>query len=166
MNTKLKEFTLIEIVDRISSSLTNLPLGIRGEVGIVYTGCDVPYVYAMIDGWEEADREANANTDCIDETFWERSWSITSEMDFGVVTEYLEEIDATTVAYFDYFQKKMDEVGSLYEEKYGECAEWVALDKAKMQIIAMRKDYYNNFREEFCKDENIVILRTPSDIPF
>ena len=166
MNTKLKEFTLIEIVDRISSSLSNLPMGIRAEVGINYTGCDAPYVFAMIDGWDEADQEANANTDRIVDTFWKRSWSISSEMDFGVVTEILEEIDTKTVAYYDYFHKKMEEVESLYEEEYGECAEWVALDKVKMQIIAMRKDFYNNFRDEFCKDENVVILRTPNDIPF
>ena len=166
MNFKLKEFTLIEIVDRISSSLTNLPMGIGAEVGINYTGCDAPYVYAKIDGWEEAAQEANADTDSIDGTFWGESWSITSELDFGVVTEILEEIDTKTLAYFNYFQKKMEEVERLYEEEYGECAEWAALDKSKMQIIAIRKDYYNNFRDEFCKDDNIVILRTPNDIPF
>ena len=166
MNTLLKNFTQIEIVDRISSSLSNLPIGIRSEVGIVYNGCQPPYVYAEVEEWDEANQEANANKDYIDNTFWQRSWHIDYDMSYDRVAEILEDIDTKVGAYHAYFQQKIDEVSELYEEQYGELAEWVAFDRTKLQIIATRKDYYNNFRDEFCKDENIVILRIPDDIPF
>ena len=162
----INTFTDIEIVQRIAASLANLPMGIRGDVAIVFPGDAPSYIHVNIEAWEQADKEANSQSDTIDQTFWADSWSIDDTMSRSNIDDILEDIGEKVLAYHNYHQKILDSTHEWYEKKYGECAEWVALDKSKMQIIAMRKDYYNNFRDEFCKDENIVILRTPSDIPF
>ena len=162
----INKLTDIEIAQRIAASLANLPMGIRGEVSIVFPGDAPSYVHVDIEAWEQADAEANANTDGIDQTFWADSWSIEESMNADTVVDMLEDIDAKVLAYRNYHQHVMELVHKQYEQKYGEYAEWIVLDKSKMQIVAQRRDFYDYLREEFCEDENIVILRTPDDTPF
>lgn len=163
---QIGKLSQIEIVDRIAASLANLPMGIGGDVAIVFPGDAPSYIHVNIEAWEQADKEANFQTDIIDQTFWADSWSINDTMSRSNIDDILNDIEEKVLAYHNYHQKTLNLANEWYEKKYGECAEWLALDKSKMQIIAMRKDYYNNFRDQFYKDENVVILKAPNDVPF
>lgn len=157
----------VEIVKRIEELLYNLPMGIYSEVSIVHSGTEAPYILTRIEAYDLADQAANTNNVGIDSTFWHEDFVIKYDTPNDVVVEILSEIEAKTDAYVDYFTKEMEESHKSYEKINGEYAEWIALDRVKMEIVESRTDFLNHFQADFVKNENIVILKNQkSELPF
>ena len=165
---KIEELSQIEIVSRISDLLCRLPMFIYGEVRIVHSGNDAPYVHARIEKWEEANDEANKDVPYIDEIFWDDDFVITQDMEFKLVIELLESIETKVNAYIEYWHKKMDKADRDNEEMLGEYATWVAFDTAKTEVVAVGEDFYNSFADEYQKGD-VIILKAPKNeirLPF
>lgn len=158
---KIEELSQIEIVSRIADLLNGLPMFIYGEVGIVHSGEEAPYVRARID-------EANKDVSYIDEIFWYEDFVIRQDMEYRLVIEILEAIETKVNAYVEYWHKKMDEAGRYDEERLGEYATWVAFDTAKTEVVAVMEDFYNSFAGEYQKGD-VIILKAPNNevrLPF
>ena len=105
---KIEELSQIEIVSRIVDLLSGLPMFIYGEVSIVHSGEEAPYVRARIEKWEEANDEANKDVSYIDEIFWDEDFVIRQDMECRLVVEILDSIETKVNAYIEYWHKKMD----------------------------------------------------------
>lgn len=165
---KIEELTQIEIVSRIADLLSGLPMFIYGEVSIVHSGEEAPYVRARIEKWEEANDEANKDVSYIDEIFWDEDFVIRQDMECTLVVEILESIETKVNAYIEYWHKKMDKADKDNEERLGEYATWVAFDTAKTEVVAVGDDYYNSFADEHQKGD-VIILKAPKNevrLPF
>ncbi len=165
---KIEELSQIEIVSRIDDLLNGLPMFIKGEVGIVHSGNEAPYVHANIEEWKEASDEANKEVSYIDSTFWDEDFIITQDMEYNRVVETLDAIEAKVNAYSQYCQKKIDKADRYNEERLGEYANWVAFDTAKTEVVAVGEDFYNSFADEYQKGD-VIILKAPKNevrLPF
>lgn len=165
---KIEELSQIEIVSRIDDLLDGLPMFIYGEVGIVHSGNEAPYIHARIEKWEEANNEANKDVSYIDSTFWDEDFVIRLDMEYSLVIEILEAIERKVNAYVEYWHKKIDEADRHDEESLGEHATWVAFDTAKTEVVAVREDFYNSFAGEYQKGD-VIILKSPKNevrLPF
>lgn len=165
---KIEELSQIEIVSRISDMLTNLPMFIYGEVRIVHSGEEAPYIYVSIEQWEEANGDVNKDSTSIDDTFWSEEFVIKQDMDCTLVVEILESIETKVNAYIEYWHKKIDDADRYNEERLGEYATWVAFNTAKTEVVAVGEDFYNSFADEYQKGD-VIILKAPKNevkLPF
>lgn len=165
---KIEELSQIEIVSRIDDLLNGLPMFIYGEVGIVHSGNEAPYVHAKIEEWKEASDEANEEVLGVDSTFWDEDFIITQDMEYNRVVETLDAIEAKVHAYSQYCQKKIDKADKDNEERLGEYATWVAFNTAKTEVVAVGEDFYNSFADEYQKGD-VIILKSPKNevkLPF
>ena len=165
---KIEELSQIEIVSRISDMLNNLPMFIYGEVRIVHSGEEAPYIYANVEQWEEANGDANKESTCIDDTFWSEEFVIKQDMDYVQVVGILEAIETKVNAYAEYCHEKIDNVDKDNEERLGEYATWVAFNTAKTEVVAVGEDFYNSFADEYQKGD-VIILKAPKNevkLPF
>ena len=165
---KIEELSQIEIVSRIDDLLYRLPMFICGEVSIVHSGNEAPYVHARIEEWKEANDDANKGVGRIDSTFWDEDFVIKQDTEYSIVVEILEAIERKVNAYVEYCHKKMDDADRYNEERLGEYATWVAFDTAKTEVVAVGEDFYNSFADEYQKGD-IIILKAPKNevrLPF
>ncbi len=166
---KIEELSQIEIVSRIDALLNGLPMFIQGEVGIVHSGNEAPYIHAKIEEWKEASDEANKEfSSYIDSTFWDEDFIITQDMENNRVVETLEAIETKVNAYAEYCHEKIDKADKDNEERLGEYATWVAFNTAKTEVVAVGEDFYNSFADEYQKGD-VIILKAPKNevkLPF